>query len=161
MSLALFLVCGCFATFSLNTEKCPRSRQGQQLSSQNHSRLIFSRGFHPEWSPQPKKDKRNALVQALFTQMHILFSQKHFMRELLFTNQLKISTLIPQYLWAFPFFTVRLFLVEKNKNRQRATKRRGVHMRQVINKLRKAGKQVKHTRVEQAVKTSWINKSNV
>lgn len=62
------------------------------------------------------------------------------MRELLFTNQLKISIFIPQYLWAFPLYTVRLFLVQKNKNRQRATKRRGAHMRQVINKLRKANR---------------------
>ena len=47
---------------SVRNELEAESRSGQRLSLLNHSLLLFSCGFHPEWSPQLKKDKRHALV---------------------------------------------------------------------------------------------------
>lgn len=54
-----------------------RADQGMLLSLPNHSLLLFSCGFHPKWSPQPKKrqkacprlDKHQA---ATLTSLHIM-----------------------------------------------------------------------------------------
>lgn len=46
---------------SVQNELEAESRSGQLLSLPNHSLLLFSCGFYPEWSPQLKKDKWHAL----------------------------------------------------------------------------------------------------
>lgn len=58
----------------------------ESRSGQNHSLLLFSCGFHPEWSPRPKKRQRRALAEANTQRLHPLYDSNSVMGFLFVTE---------------------------------------------------------------------------
>lgn len=150
--LNLWLSCN---TESKTLRSVPGSRQGQRLCLANHSRLILSRGFHPDWSPQPKKDKRNALL----TQTHIITLTKAFGGTAAVYKaayNLHFYCHIYNLLLPFDILVIASKVVFKNLDKDRSSQLLAAGPRSTMcAQQAEGGQQVQRIWVEQAIRPGW------